>query len=310
MTNPNYIKFIEIMGEEVKVGEELRHYTSFKIGGKADLFYSAKDEICLQKIVKTVRDLGIPMVLIGAGNNIFFSDAGYRGLVVKNECKGEIKILENNKIFVPAGIELCDVLRFAAEHSLSGLEFASGIPGSIGGAVYMNAGAYGSSIGELVISGSIIDREGGAFKLDKMDFHFGYRSSRLQKSGEILVSIILALEDGKKEEIFRKINEIIEIRKSKHPAKDIPCAGSYFKNIIRNDTGSKRESSGYYLEKAGAKKYKVGDAEVSGKHANFIINTGSAKSSDVLKLADMMKQSVKEKFGIHLEEEVIYFGEK
>ena len=291
MVNPNYIKFIEIMGEEVKVDEELRHYTSFKIGGKADLFYSAKDEICLQKIVKTVGNLGIPMVLIGTGNNIFFSDAGYRGVVVKNECKGEIKILEHNKIFVPSGIELCNVLRFAAEHSLSGLEFVSGIPGSIGGAVYMNAGAYGSSIGELVVSGSIIDREGCAFKLDKKDFHFGYRSSRLQKSGEILVSIILTLEAGKKEEIFSKINEIIEIRKSKHPSKDIPCAGSYFKNIIRNDDISKRESSGYYLEKAGAKKYKVGGAEVFEKHANFIINTGSAKSSDVLRLANMMKQN-------------------
>ncbi len=307
MTNPNYKKFIEIMGDAVKEEEKLCRYTSFKIGGRADLFYAAKDIDSLQKAVKTAKDLEIPVVLIGAGNNILVSDEGLRGLVIRNECRREIKIFDKNKILVDAGIEFSELIEFAAENSLSGLEFASGIPGSVGGAVYMNAGAYGSSIGELIIKGNVIDREGNAYELDKKDFSFGYRSSRLQKSGEILVSVVLALEKGKKEEIFGKMNEIIEIRKSKHPSNGIPCAGSYFKNIAEGK--AKRESAGLYLDKAGVKNFKAGGAEVFEKHANFIINTGNAKASDVLRLAEMMKKSVKEKFGIELEEEVIYLDE-
>ena len=306
MINPNYIKFIEIMNEGVKEGEELSRHTSFKIGGKADLFYSAKDENSLIKAVKTAKILNIPIVIVGDGSNILVSDKGYRGVVIKNRCRGEIKIFNENKIFVYSGFQLSEVLKFAAEHSLSGLEFAAGIPGSVGGAVYMNAGAFGSSIGELALKGNVIDKNGNIYELNKKDFEFAYRSSRLQKSGEILIFVILKLINGEKEKILRKMNKIIGIRKGKHPTKNIPCAGSYFKNIVKEDPYITGEPAGYYLEKAGTKKLSVGGAAVFGKHANFIVNVGNAKSSDVLKLAEMMKQKVKEMFGIELVEEVVY----
>jgi len=310
MINLNYIKFIEIMNEGVKEGEELSRHTSFKIGGKADLFYSAKDENSLIKAVKTAKFLNIPTVIIGDGSNILVSDKGYRGVVVKNRCRGEIKIFNKNKIIVYSGFQLSEVLKFAAEHSLSGLEFAAGIPGSVGGAVYMNAGAFGSSIGELTVQGNVIDKNGNIHKLNKKDFEFGYRSSRLQKSDEILISVILKLVKGEKEKILQKMNKIIGIRKGKHPAKNIPCAGSYFRNIVKEDLDITGEPAGYYLEKAGTKKLRAGDAAVFDKHANFIVNVGNAKSSDVLKLAKMMKRKVKEMFGIELVEEVVYLDDE
>ncbi len=310
MINPNYIKFIEIMNEGVKEGEELSHHTSFKIGGKADLFYSAKDEDSLIKAVKTAKILNIPAVIVGDGSNILVSDKGYRGVVVKNRKTKKKKKKKNNKIIEYSGFQLSEVLKFASEHTLSGLEFAAGIPGSVGGAVYMNAGAFGSSIGELTVKGNVIDKNGNIRELNKKDFEFGYRSSRLRKSDEILISVILKLVKGEKEQILQKMNKIIGIRKGKHPAKNIPCAGSYFKNIVKEDPDITGEPAGYYLEKAGTKKLKAGGAAVFGKHANFIVNMGNAKSSDVLKLAEMMKKKVKEMFGIELVEEVVYLDDK
>ena len=309
MINPKYTKFVEIMNKGVKEGEELSCHTSFKIGGIADLFYTVKDENSLIKAVKSAKDLNIPMVVRGDGNNILVNDKGFRGLVIKNRCRGEIKILDENKILVYSGIQLSELLKFAAENSLSGLEFAAGIPGSVGGAIYMNAGAFGSSIGELVVKADVIDKNGNIYELNKEDFKFGYRTSRLQKSDEILVSVALKLVKGEKEKILQKMDEIIGIRKCKHPGGNMPCAGSYFKNIVPEDPNIKEESAGYYLEKAGTKKLRVGGAAVFDRHANFIVNVGGAKSSDVLKLANMMKQKVKEVFGIELEEEVVYLDD-
>jgi UDP-N-acetylmuramate dehydrogenase len=307
--NIKYNKFIEIMGEEVRIEEELSKYTTFKIGGKADLFCLVKSEDILIRAVKVADELEIPFVVMGSGSNILVSDEGYRGLVIKNENKEKIEIFDENKIFVNSGVSLSELLEFSADNSLAGLDLLAGIPGSVGGAVYMNAGAFGCIIGEHILSGKVIDKSGNLYELNKGEFSFGYRSSRLQKSGEILVSIVLKLIKGEKEKIYNKINEIIEIRRKKHPDKTVPCAGSYFKNIIISGQMEKREPAGFYLEKAGLKGMQCGGAKVFEKHANFIINTGEAKSSDVLKLARIMKDKVKKLFGIELNEEVVYLDD-
>lgn len=307
--NIKYNKFIEIMGEEVRIEEELSKYTTFKIGGKADLFCLVKSEDILIRAVKVADELEIPFVVMGSGSNILVSDEGYRGLVIKNENKEKIEIFDENKIFVNSGVSLSELLEFSADNSLAGLDLLAGIPGSVGGAIYMNAGAFGCTIGEHILSGKVIDKSGNLYELNKGEFSFGYRSSRLQKSGEILVSIVLKLIKGEKEKIYNKINEIIEIRRKKHPDKTVPCAGSYFKNIIISGQMEKREPAGFYLEKAGLKGMQCGGAKVFEKHANFIINTGEAKSSDVLKLARIMKDKVKKLFGIELNEEVVYLDD-
>lgn len=307
--NVKYNKFIEMMGEEVRVEEDLSKYTTFKIGGKADLFYSVKNEDSFIRVVKVCDELEIPFVVMGCGSNILVSDEGYRGLVIKNENKGNIGIFDEDKIFVNSGLSLSELLEFSADNSLAGLDLLAGIPGSVGGAVYMNAGAFGCTIDEHILYGKVLDKSGNLYELNRKDFSFGYRSSRLQKSGEILVSIVLRLIRGEKEKIYNKMNEIIEIRRKKHPDKTVPCAGSYFKNIIISGQVEKREPAGYYLDKAGLKGMQCGEAKVFEKHANFIINTGEAKSSDVLKLAQIMKDKVKETFGIELIEEVVYLDD-
>ena len=304
-----YGEFIEGVGEDVLCDEPLFRHMSFKIGGKADLFYIAHNEADLIKAEKVANKLNIPFVLIGSGYNILVSDEGFRGLVIKNEIKNNMSLVGESEIFTDSGFQFAELLSFAAEYSLSGLESLAGIPGSIGGAVFMNAGAYGTAIGDTIIKGRIIDVAGNIKELEKNDFQFGYRTSRLQESNDVLVSVTVGLSKGNKNEITQKMDEIITLRKSKHPEESVPCAGSYFKNITKEGLNERREAAAYYLDKAGVKGLTRGEAAVFEEHANFIINKGTASASDVLELARVMKNKVKEKFDINLENEVRYLDE-
>ena len=305
----NLFKYSELYKEFLKQGykvsknEPLKKYTTFEIGGPADLFI----EICslpeLIKLMKFIKKNNIPFFVIGNGSNLLVSDEGFRGIIIK--LSGEfnaINILPNSKVQCGCGVSLARVCVFALKNNLSGLEFAWGIPGSCGGAVYMNAGAYNSEISDLLDSSTFITPDGEIKTFYKKDMQFSYRKSIYTNKNYIALFMVLNLKPGKKEEIQEKMQENIKKRKLKQPL-EFPNCGSVFK----------RPGNGYYagalIEKCGLKGKSFGGAMVSTKHAGFIINTGSATCKDVARLIRYIKKNVYDKFGILLECEVKTLGE-
>lgn len=283
--------------------EPLSDHTTIRIGGPADLFCEINTIDCLLPVLQESLKLNIPVVLIGGGSNILADDRGYRGLVIKF-MNQDPPLLEFPLLTVSAGVSLKDILEYAAEHSLSGLEFLAGIPGSIGGAVYMNAGAYGKNISDVMHSAVIINENYTTEAVDTGFFRFSYRTSILQETPHTVASVTLKVSRGEKELIQKEYDRIIGIREEKHPGPDLPCAGSYFKNLPPENPGEHRRPAGYFLEKAGAKTMSCGRAAVYKDHANIIVNAGGATAADVLLLAEQMKKAVAESFQITLREEV------
>lgn len=258
----------------------MKDYTTFKVGGPADCLVVAETEADIKEALSMDRPL-----VIGNGSNIIFSDAGYRGTVIKLGGEfSEIK-LEGNTVVAGAAALLPVVSRFAAEHGLSGLEFACGIPASTGGAVYMNAGAYEHSVSELFDSS-----EG-----------FGYRKSPFMTNGEVVTSARFNLVPADKEEIFERMREYTAKRTSKQPLA-YPSAGSFFKR-------PEGYFAGKLIQDAGLKGYSIGGAQVSELHAGFIINTGNASAEDIFSLMHYVQKRVKEESGVNLEPEVRIIAE-
>lgn len=300
-------KLKQILGKKLEFGRPLAPFTSFNTGGKAKYFISANSEEEIKEAVKSAIRLKIPFFIIGGGSNLLVSDNGFDGLIIKIDIIG-IKLENETEIICGAGENLMDLIEFCVENSLTGLEFASGIWGSVGGAVCGNAGAYGGEIKDIINSVTIIKNDGTIHEVDKDYCRFEYRDSYLKKTGDIVISVRLQLNKGNKREIRKKVDDIIEIRSKKHPVKE-KSAGSFFKNIPDKNEPYGKLPAGRLLEEAGAKEMSVGGASVYHKHANIIINNGNATSKDIRQLADNMKETVFKKFGIMLEEEVISVGE-
>jgi UDP-N-acetylmuramate dehydrogenase len=281
----------------------LRLYSNFKIGGRADFFFAARSTGDLQSSIRFAHSHGLPFYVIGSGTNILFDDEGFRGLIIKSEVQG-IDRLKEGRVEALSGSVLSDLLDFAAAEGLRGLEFAAGIPGTVGGAIFGNAGAFGRCIGDVLEEAVLLDGQGREFLANKKYFEFGYRHSSLKKTHLTLLKAVFQLKKADKEKIKADIEKNLKKRKLRHPSSQTAYAGSYFKNPILAD-GTK-VAAGYLLEKAGAKRLKVGDAAVFPRHANFIINLGRAKARDVLLLAQELKARIKTEFGVELEEEVIY----
>lgn len=281
----------------------LRLYSNFKIGGRADFFFAARSPEELQSSIRFAHGCCLPFYVIGSGTNILFDDGGFRGLIIKNEVQG-IDRLKEGRVEALSGTALSDLVEFAAAESLRGLEFAAGIPGTIGGAIFGNAGAFGRCIGDVLEEAILLDSQGREFLVNKKYFEFDYRHSSLKKRHLTLLKAVFRLKKGDKEKIKAEIEKNLGKRKARHPSLKTAYAGSYFKNPMLAD-GAK-VAAGYLLEKAGAKGLKVGDAAVFPGHANFIINLGRARARDVLGLAQELKARVKKEFGVVLEEEVIY----
>jgi UDP-N-acetylmuramate dehydrogenase len=293
--------FLEKLGASPSENVPLSAMSSFGIGGPADLFFEARTESELEAAVSLAVTERFPFYVIGGGNNLLFDDAGYRGIIIRNRLEGLVR--QENRMSVLSGTGLPRILREALDASLCGLEFLAGIPGTLGGAIYGNAGAYGWSIGEVLETATIL-RPGGERKtLSRDELGFGYRDSVLKKTGGIVLSATLLCSPGDSVQSEAKIRDILEKRRTKHPPLGTACAGSYFKNSC-SATGE-RIAAGKLLELAGAKGLAVGDAAVYDEHCNFIINKGNAKSSDVLALAEELRDKVYKAFGIRLEEEVI-----
>jgi len=294
--------FLERTGASLSENVPLSAMSSFGIGGSADLFFEARTEAELESAVALAVAERYPYYVIGGGNNLLFDDAGYRGIIIRNRLEGLVR--GEGKLAVLSGTGLPCVLREALEASFSGLEFLAGIPGTLGGAVYGNAGAYGWSLGDVLETATVL-RPGGERKtLSRDGLGFGYRDSALKKAGGIVLSATLLCPPGDSRESEKKIREILEKRRINHPPLGTACAGSYFKNSC-SATGA-RIAAGRLLEQAGARGLAVGDAAVYDGHCNFIINRGNARSSDVRALAEDLKERVARMFGVRLEEEVIY----
>ncbi len=285
---------------ELKYDHQIKEYTSFKIGGKADIFAIPMSVSALESLVKTLGDFQVSFFVLGKGSNIIVGDKGYRGVIIYT---GELKkvIIKDNIIKAEAGISLASLANKALETGLSGLEFASGIPGSLGGALYMNAGAYGGEMQDVVKEASLLDYSGRRLVLKKEELDLAYRHSILQEKPLIAVEITLELKAGKAEEIREKMKDLNQRRKEKQPL-EWPSAGSIFKR-----------SPGYYagplIEEAGLKGLRVGDAQISEKHAGFIINLGNATAADVRELIEKVQEIVYRKKGVKLEVEPRFIGD-
>ncbi len=295
--------FEKALGRPLEQRVSLGDFSNFRIGGEADFFFAPRSPHELQTCLQMARGHGLPFYVIGDGTNILFDDEGFRGLIVKSEVRG-IKEDKEGRVEAFSGTSLSELVEFALNEGWEGLEFAAGIPGTVGGAVFGNAGAFGRSIGEFLEEAILLDGNGRKRRVQNAYFEFGYRHSSLKKSHWTLLRAAFRLSKGDRGRIRAQIEENLEKRKSRHPSIQTAYAGSYFKNPVLPD-GTKA-SAGFLLEKVGAKELRVGGAAVYPGHANFLINLGQAKAADVLELARQLKERVKAEFGVELEEEVIY----
>ena len=300
-------EMIEAFGAELDFDKELGSFTTFKTGGSARYFLKVNSAKAVSETIQTSHRYQIPLFLVGGGSNLLVSDSGFDGLILKIDVKG-LELVSGNLIFCGAGEDLMALVDFSADNSLTGLEFASGIFGSVGGAIFGNAGAYGGEIADIIKEITLVDMDGNNKKVDANYCEFGYRDSLLKKSNEVVIDVLFELSAGEKTEIRSRIDEILAIREKKHPIEG-NSAGSFFKNIPDPKEKYGKLPAGRLLEEAGCKGLRVGGAQVYEKHANIIVNRGNATSSDIRKLADIMKERVSEKFGILLEEEVIQIGQ-
>jgi UDP-N-acetylmuramate dehydrogenase len=284
----------------VKTGEPMSLHTTWQVGGPADYFLCPVDSSELNEIVRISKKYNQPIQVVGNGSNLLVLDGGIRGLVVYiGEAFSYISRTEKG-LLAGAGTPMTMLAKTAALHNLSGIEFAVGIPGSLGGAVIMNAGAFGGYIGDSVDSVSLVDTGGQTVTLNRDQISFGYRTSSLVGMG-IVFEISFQLEQGDPAESNRQMEYFLAERRRRHPS--LPSCGSVFRNLPG-------QPAGQVIEQAGAKGLRIGGAEVSNQHANFIVNTGSATASDILQLIKTVQTMVKDKFACELHPEVRIIGEE
>jgi len=287
----------------VKENEPLANHTTIKIGGPADIFVEPRNLDCLAKAMEVIRKHGVKWRAIGRGSNLLVSDSGIEGVVIKlGEGIADLTI-EGSEVTVGGGYSLIKLATIISKQGLSGLEFAGGIPGSVGGAVYMNAGAHGSDMSKIVKKAQILFEDGSIAWLSNEELEFSYRTSVLQKKRPgICIGAVLQLLEGNRDEIVAEMQKNKNYRRDTQPW-NYPCAGSIFRNPLPNYAGR-------LIEDAGLKGYSIGGAKISEQHANFIVNIGNAKAEDVLDLIQHVKDTIKKLHGIDMETEVEIIGRK
>jgi len=300
--------FLKSVGKPLQQSVLLSLYSNFKIGGPADYFFEAGSATELRHAVQAAREYELPYYVIGGGYNLLFDNEGYRGLIIKNAVQSLKQLGKNPEIEISAGSLLSDMVDYCSQQGLTGFEFLAGIPGTVGGAIFGNAGAFGESIGNYLKEAFLLNEQGAKVKVGSKYFVFDYRSSILKKKHYLLLKAVFSLQPGDPLKIKKNIEENLAKREKKHPPLSVASAGSYFKNPVGPE--GKKIAAAYLLEQVGAKNLKVGEAAVHPFHSNFIINLGGASCRDILALAEKLKKRVKEKFGIELEEEVIYLPEE
>lgn len=297
----NIIAGAEKIGCKYRLDAPMSEYTSFKTGGKADIVFLPSSELQLRSLLRMCSDEEIKPFVFGNGSNLLVSDDGIRGVTIRlSNNFEEIKLINETTVYCTAGTKLATLCKFALEHSLSGLEFAYGIPGTAGGAAYMNAGAYGGEMKDVLVSCNHIDFSGNPGRLIGEQLGFGYRRSAYTDKYFVITGLTLVLEKGEKAEINAKMQELLQKRIDKQPL-DLPSAGSFFKR-------PEGYFAGALIEQCGLKGFSVGGAQVSEKHAGFVVNKGGATTADIMELGRLVSEKVLEETGVQLEREVKYIG--
>lgn len=295
-------KFYACLGSDnVYRNEPMKKHTTFRIGGPADYYLCPHSAEEIQKVVEICREEKMPYFILGNGSNLLVSDQGYRGVVIqlwKNV--SDIRV-EGCLVYAKAGASLAKIAAEALEEGLTGMEFAAGIPGTLGGAVVMNAGAYGGEMKDVLREVLVMDEQGKIFTLKKDALKLGYRTSAVKEKGYVVLAAVLELQQGNPEEIRSRMEELRQKRAEKQPL-DMPSAGSTFKR-------PEGHFAGKLIMDAGLRGFSIGGAQVSEKHCGFVVNTGNATAGDVLALIREIQKTVLEKFGVELETEVKFLGE-
>lgn len=286
--------------EQIRYDEPMNQHTTFRVGGPAKLFITLEREEELAGLVPYLRTVGVPFFILGNGSNLLVSDRGYDGVVIAMAESFRKIVVMGQDMVVQAGANLATVARKALEYSLTGFEFAAGIPGSLGGAVVMNAGAYDGEMKQIIKSVHVMGMDGSTMELSNKDMEFGYRTSVLKKEKFIVLSAVVSLKKGEQAEIRKLMDELAERRREKQPL-EYPSAGSTFKR-----------PEGYFAGKiimdAGLRGYHVGGAQVSEKHCGFVINRGNASADDINDVILHVQEVIKEKYHLTLDTEVIKIG--
>lgn len=288
--------------KNIKIDEPMRYHTSFKVGGPADLLVAPASSEELSRIIKYCKKEDVPIFVMGNGTNLLVTDKGIRGVVVKIFDNFNKYTVKDNVIEAYGGALLSSVSKAALKNELTGLEFASGIPGTIGGAVAMNAGAYGGEMKDVVVETEYMDKDGEVRLIKGEEHEFAYRTSFIQKQHGIVLKSRLRLKAGNRSEIEKLMEDLTYRRRDKQPL-EMPSAGSVFKR-------PEGYFAGKLIEDCGLRGYSIGGAQVSFKHCGFIVNNGNADSRDVLNLVKFIQERVKEKFGVELLTEIRIIGEQ
>lgn len=278
----------------------MKNYTSFKVGGPAELFLSPEDAGQTAKLVRFCEKEEIPVFVLGKGSNLLVSDRGIKGAVIYTGKQCGISLVDENTVRAQSGASLAQLCTFALENSLSGLEFAYGIPGTVGGAVFMNAGAYGGEMKDVLLNSEYVSTDGTSGELDNEAMELSYRHSAYENSNLVITAASVRLAPADRNEIKSTMNDILARRKEKQPLV-YPSAGSTFKRPEGNFAGA-------LIEQCGLKGVSVGGAQVSEKHAGFIINRGGATAADILSLIKHVQARVKAQTGVSLETEIRLIG--
>ncbi|NLP17204.1 MAG: UDP-N-acetylmuramate dehydrogenase [Clostridiales bacterium] len=287
--------------DQIRYKEPMIMHTSLRIGGEADYMVLPSSVDQIKQVVILCKRSNMPYYIMGNGSNLLVSDHGYRGLIVKlGDRFSEVRVEEDGIVHAQAGVLMSKLSSVVAKHELTGFEFGAGIPGTLGGAVTMNAGAYGGEIKQVLVSATVIDQEGEIHVMDKEDLQLGYRSSILQNNDLCLLEATMRFSKGNRQQILEKIHELNCLRQEKQPL-DKKSAGSTFKR-----------PEGYFAGKlisdAGLKGYQIGGAAVSEKHGGFLINKDNATAKDFMTLIQEVIRIVKDKYGVVLEPEIKFLG--
>ncbi|CEO15546.1 UDP-N-acetylenolpyruvoylglucosamine reductase [[Clostridium] sordellii] len=298
-----YKNLLNILDKEgIYLNEPMKNHISFKVGGPADFLLKPKTEDEIKRLIEFFKNENIPYIVIGNGSNLLVKDGGIRGVVIKiadNFNKFEI---EDTKVIAQSGALLSFMGKAILNKSLTGFEFAAGIPGTLGGAIAMNAGAYGGEMKDIVKSVRLMDSKGNIIELSNKEMEFEYRRSLISKSDYIVLSAIIELKEGNFDEIKGYMKELTKSRVTKQPL-NLPSAGSTFKR-------PEGHFAAKLIEDSGLKGLTLGGARVSEKHSGFVVNIGDAKAKDIIELINVVKSTVYSKFGVMLEEEVKILGDE
>lgn len=296
----DYIEKI-VPQENILFDEPMSSHTTFRVGGAAKCLIKVNNKEQMKKLIPYLHMTGQNFFILGNGSNLLVGDKGYSGILVKLGEGMESVTVEGERMKISAGTLLSKAASAARENELTGMEFASGIPGTVGGAIVMNAGAYGGEMKQIVESVEVMNMEGEILVLDNDTMEFGYRKSVIKSRPFIVLETVLCLQKGKQEEISSKMEELSRLRREKQPL-EYASAGSTFKR-----------PEGYFAGKlimdAGLRGFSIGGAKVSEKHCGFIVNSGNATAADIREVIDEVQKCVKAKFGVTLEREVIYLGD-